>query len=116
MKIIDETINEEQFQRQVIELAGLKGWLVAHFRPAKVDDGNGGYTYRTAVSADGKGFPDMVLAKKNHEVIFAEIKSESGKLSAEQTTWYVTLKQCPGVKAFVWKPRDWDEILKVLGE
>lgn len=43
---------EIQWQAQVIELAHILGWTVAHFRPALTKHG-----WRTPVQADGAGFP-----------------------------------------------------------
>lgn len=44
--------DERQWQAQVIELARILGWRVAHFRPALTKHG-----WRTPVQADGAGFP-----------------------------------------------------------
>ena len=97
---------EREFQKQVIELAQLKGWKVAHFRPARVIR-NGKETWRTPVEGDGAGFPDLVLAR-NGVVIFAELKTDAGTVSAEQQDW---LRETRG---FVWRPANWHEILRLL--
>lgn len=96
-------ISEADWQAQVIDLARIHGWIVAHFRPARTVDG-----WRTPVSADGKGFPDLVLARRPR-VIFAELKSETGKVTAEQMLW---LKELPN--ACVWRPSDLDLVAEVL--
>jgi hypothetical protein len=105
--IIKET--EAQFQTWVIDYAKLKGWKVAHFRPAKTDKG-----WRTAVEGDA-GFFDCVFAR-NGVTIIAELKSESGKLSPEQQEWYDAM-QGDGVATtmvFVWKPSDRPDIERIL--
>ncbi len=104
-------ITEEQFQQQVLDLAHVYGWSVAHFRPAMTKWG-----WRTAVSGDGKGFPDTVLAKVYHLIIFAEIKRKGGKLTPEQEVWAVILKATPGVRYFIWWPEDFDAIQAILSE
>src|SRR3990172_1370890 len=77
--------SEEDFTTWVIAYARLKGWRVAHFRPSRtIKDGK--ETWRTAVSADGAGFPDFVFARRGQAVI-AELKSETGKVSAAQQEW-----------------------------
>lgn len=58
---------EAMFQIEIIELARILGWRVAHFRPAQTRHG-----WRTPVAADGKGFPDLVLVRER--VIYAELK------------------------------------------
>ncbi len=74
-------ITEAEFLRQVIELAQLRGFRVAHFRPARTAHG-----WRTAVAGDGKGFPDLVLVRDDR-LIFAELKAGRGKCTEEQDAW-----------------------------
>ena len=104
------TISEKDFTKQVIDLAHLHGWLVAHFRTAMTKRGN----YMTPVQADGKGFPDLVLVStKQSRVIFAELKAEKGKLSPAQSLWLNTLEFTP-MEVYVWRPSDFDEINRIL--
>lgn len=113
--------SEASFQTWVIEYAHLKGWLVAHFRPARIVK-DGKVSYRTAVSADGAGFPDLVLVR-NGVVIFAECKSETGKPSPAQELWLTTLMGDDylakwggrgSFKVFVWRPSDRERIMDIL--
>lgn len=99
-------ISEAEFQRQVIQLAQLCGWKVAHFRPARVMV-RGKETWRTPCEGDAAGFPDLVLASFG-EVHFRELKSEKGKVSREQDDWL------RAVGGKVWRPSDWPEIEKLL--
>jgi len=101
-------VSERAFQDQVVTLAHLFGWTVAHFRPARTARG-----WRTPVAADGAGFPDLVLVKEGR-LICAELKSQRGKLSAAQEMWLALLSTVPGVLAVVWKPADWDVIASEL--
>jgi hypothetical protein len=105
------TITESDFLKQVIDLAHIYGWKVAHFRPAMTARG-----WRTAVQADGAGFPDLVLVRDR--VIFAELKSDGGKLSVSQDTWLYRLveaaKNMMGLGVYVWRPSDFDGIVEVL--
>lgn len=96
---------EDEFQKQVIELAQKRGWHVAHFRPARVIR-KGKETWRTPVEGD-KGFPDLVLAR-DRIVIHAELKSDSGVVSPEQHAWLMALG---GV---VWRPKSWPTIEEIL--
>lgn len=93
-------MTEAELQQAVIECANVLGWQVAHFRPAQTSKG-----WRTPVSAQGKGFPDLVMVNEDGRTIFAELKSERGRLSPEQHRWIGLL----GVRgeAYVWKPADW---------
>lgn len=99
---------EKDFQAAVVELARLKGWLVHHTRTVKIQ--NGGWTSPGIVN----GFPDLVLVhEQKQKIIFAELKSEKGKVSADQTKWLNALDSCRAT-AVVWRPDDWDYISRVL--
>jgi hypothetical protein len=97
-------VTEAELQAAVIDLAHVYGWKVAHFRPAMTAKG-----YRTAVSGDGKGFPDLVLAAPIRpdalvaKVLFVELKSAGGQVTQAQSVWHYRLY--PNVH--VWRPADW---------
>ena len=99
-------VSEAELQQAVIDFAHLLGWRVAHFRPAQNSRGG----WRTPVSADGAGFPDLVLAR-NREVVIAELKSQVGRLRPEQTEWLAALAAIDPadrrLRTFVWRPSDW---------
>lgn len=96
---------EGEFQGQVIKLARLFGWRVAHFRPAKTSKG-----WRTPVSADGKGFPDLIVAKAP-KLIVAELKTDRGKTSDDQDAWLEAFGRTTKLRLVcVWRPRDWSDI------
>lgn len=100
---------EADFLSWVIDIAHLHGYLVAHFRPALTARG-----WRTPVQADGKGFPDLVLVNpEKGRLIFAELKSEKGKLSLEQKQWIDALDYTE-VEMYVWRPDKRDSIEQVF--
>ena len=101
-------LNEADFQKQVIDLARIRGWLVAHFRPARVIR-NGRETWATPVAGDGAGFPDLVLVRKGI-ALFRELKTDEGKLGISQKRWLEEI----GLMADVWRPRDWARIEREL--
>lgn len=103
-------MNESQFQKQVIQLAQLYGWRVAHFRPAWSKDGQ---RCMTAVQADGQGFPDLCMVKKAR-LLFAELKSDKGKLNPEQNEWITRLTNSMRCEVYIWRPEKWDEIQEIL--
>lgn len=111
-------ISEAKFQRQVIELAHWFGFTVAHFRPGRVTR-NGVEKYETAVGADGKGFPDLVLVNPGQQrIIFAELKTDKGRVTAPQSEWIHRLMACmaPGARheVYLWRPSHWAEIEAAL--
>ena len=97
---------EKDWQSQVIDLARLLGWRVAHFRPAQTSKG-----WRTAVAADGAGFPDLVLVRDR--TIFAELKREKGPLKADQVEWLRGLRAADA-ETYLLRPRHFDAIAHVL--
>ena len=103
--------SEKGFQRCVIELAHLLGYMVAHFRHGRITR-DGQEIYVVPVGADGKGFPDLVLVGRGR-VIFAELKSKKGRLSPEQKIWIETL-EANGAEVHVWRPADFETVKKVL--
>ena len=96
----DPVINERAFQRQVIALAKRHGWLVFH--PLTSQKRGAWSTFQLG----HKGFPDLVLAHPASGVIFAELKSQKGKVSADQEHWRAVLEEA-GAKYRLWRPRDW---------
>lgn len=99
--------SEAALQAQIIELARLLNFRVAHFRAARTEKG-----WRTPVAADGAGFPDLTLCKPGR-LIFVEVKSHRGRLSAAQREWIEALRAA-GQEVYVWRPDDFDEIERVL--
>lgn len=91
-------ISERAFQAQVADLAKWTGWMIYH-------------THFSTHSA--AGFPDLVLARAPR-LIFAELKTERGKLSPEQSGWLGDLTGVPGVETYCWRPKDVAEISRIL--
>lgn len=92
-------MTELQLQDAVAGMAQVLGWRVAHARPARTERG-----WRTPWQYDGKGFPDLTLVKRR--LVFAELKSDRGRLEPEQAGWLTALN-VPGVDVYVWTPADW---------
>ena len=101
--------SERDFQRQVIQLARLLNYRVAHFRTSMNARGK----YQTAVAGDGAGFPDLVLVKPGAGVVFAELKVGKNRMSLAQEEWLLCLRKS-GVKAYCWFPCDWHVLKRIL--
>ena len=111
--------SEKDFQATIIQLAQLCGWMIAHFRPAMTSKG-----WRTPVQGD-IGFPDLVLVSPpcksgprlgKRIVAFIEVKSDRGKLTAEQKKWLDALHDVDWAMAGVWKPGDTAEVEDFLAQ
>jgi hypothetical protein len=109
-------LSEAELSGLVVELARLGGWTFRY------------HTLRSKGSASG--FPDWVFVK-GPRLLFVELKSEAGKVSAKQLEWIKALEevetgigQCTcaaciasgaaSVEVRVWRPSDWDEIVETL--
>lgn len=108
-------MTEAELQANVIELARYTGWMVAHFRAARVGDPEtGDQRWVTPVAADGKGFPDLVLVDaRRGQILYRELKSPKGRLSPHQQKWLDALTLA-GADAGVWRPADWPLIEETL--
>jgi hypothetical protein len=100
-------VTEASFTDQVLELAKLLRWTSTHFRPARTSHG-----WRTPVSGDGAGFPDILLIRRDRLVV-AELKARRGRLTHEQLAW-LDLFRGTGAEAYVWRPADLDDIARIL--
>ena len=84
------------------------GWEVLHIRAGRTQFG-----WAVPVTGSlGEGWPDLILAKPPR-IIAAELKSGSGKATDHQLRVLDVLRRC-GIETFVWRPDDWDEIVKVI--
>ena len=97
-------MDERTFQRQVEATATLFGWYAYHV----VDS-------RRCTSA---GFPDLVLSHPATDTqpartIFAELKTETGRVSKHQHIWLTTLR-ASGMDVRVWRPSNEQEIEATL--
>ncbi len=91
-------MSEREFQAQIRALSTVLGWLDYHTWSAM---------HSTA------GFPDTVLVKPPR-VIFAELKTENGKITPHQQFWLDMLRLCPGIETYLWRPSDWNTIVEIL--
>ena len=92
-------MTERELQDWIVGVARLLGWRIAHFRPAWTEKG-----WRTAGSYDAQGWPDLCLVRER--IVFAEVKLERGRLSAEQDAWLDALRDA-GAEVYIWRTSDW---------
>lgn len=95
------SLTEKQWQEQVVALATSLGWR--HFHPFDMRRSDTGY-------------PDLTLVRERRgdaRLVFAELKRQSGKLTAHQAGWLDVLA-ATGNRVFVWRPTDFDDVHEVL--
>ena len=98
---------EAAFQAQVIMLARTMGWMVQHTRPAQV-----GGKWLTPVAGD-VGFPDLVLSHRTKGLVFAELKTDKGRLAPAQQEWRDCLHSA-GAEWYLWRPNDLMDVMARL--
>ena len=89
---------EDALKADVIRLAEMLGWRVYSIRrsdQAKVQ------------GATGKGYPDLTLVNGAGAVVFAELKSDTGRPTPEQEAWLAALRTCAAIDVCLWRPADW---------
>jgi len=89
--------SEKAFERQIKELAHVFHWKYYH-------------TWTSIHSP--RGFLDVVMTRRER-LIFAELKSDRGKLTAFQEQWVDALKKT-GAEVYVWRPGDFSHIVEIL--
>lgn len=89
-------MNEADLQKRITDLCDWLG-LVWH--------------HETDSRRSKAGFPDLVIVGRG--VVFAELKSASGRLSLEQQGWLSSLRRA-GAEVHMWRPEDWPAIEKRL--
>ena len=98
-------VTEREWRQTVLDAAKVHGWRVY-------------FTWNSIHSP--KGFPDLVLVRVranespiSGRVIYAELKTEKGKQTMEQSEWQVELEACQQ-EYYLWRPHHVDEVHQVL--
>jgi hypothetical protein len=86
-------VTERQWQAIVLELATLYGWTHFHVYDSRRSD---------------PGWPDLTLVR-TPELVFAELKTDRGRLTPAQVRWLQLLTDC-GQETHGWRPRDLDVV------
>lgn len=104
-------MTERQFTETVVGVAHLFGWLAFHPLHSIDRRRNGEERWRTAMAGD-PGYPDLTLARGGR-VIFAELKTDTGRASKAQKQWLEELG-AQGAECYLWRPRDLTDIKVIL--
>lgn len=101
-------MSEATFQQQVVELAHMLGWKHLHVRRS-IGKGS-----RWVTATNVTGWVDLTLwHERQQRVLFAELKTDVGKLSKEQVEVIESLSAA-GQEVFVWRPKDLEYVAAVL--
>lgn len=93
-------MTEAQFQQRILDYCALRRLRVFHSGDSRRDS--------------CAGFPDLVIVGRNG-VVFAELKTQVGRVRRDQADWLEDLAAAGGRTA-VWRPADWNDIVLVLDD
>ncbi len=89
--------SEEHFLQFVLDTMRQFGWVTYHTRSSR---------------RSTAGYPDISALRPPRQIA-AECKTDVGIVKIEQAMWLDLFRQC-GVEAFVWRPADKAEIVRIL--
>jgi len=93
-------MTEAAWTAKIRETAAYYGWITYHTHNSKFSE---------------RGWPDFVLGHpRRRRTIFAELKTETGRLSDPQRAWLTHLTAC-GFETALWRPSDMGTVVAVLG-
>lgn len=89
-------MTEREFQAMVTRDAKVLGWRCYHTHDSRRSE---------------PGWPDLALVRDR--LVLAELKTDTGRVSDDQQQW-LDLLAGAGVEVYLWRPRDYDDVLRVL--
>lgn len=98
-----ETCSELEWQTLIKSFAEYHGWTCYHTLNSQGSDA---------------GFPDLVMCRSGR-LYFAELKKDGGVSTKDQDKWGKLLSTIDGstqVRHYLWFPRHWDYVQKILSE
>lgn len=99
--VYEYSASEQELLVQVRQVAGLYGWMVYHTHDSRRSDA---------------GFPDLVLVRPPR-LIFAELKSEKGRIRNAQKRWLMRLGEVSELpEVYLWRPDDWPDVMATLSK
>jgi hypothetical protein len=91
-------MTEAELQSAIIDAAELGGWLIFHDNDSR---------------RNRPGFPDLVLVR-GPDILFVELKTDTGRVTAEQRVWLDGLSSIDNVSCGVIRPSDADGLIRRL--
>jgi hypothetical protein len=93
--------SERDFQNVLEREMRLQGWNVYSIMRSDL------------AKATLAGYPD-ITAWRDDRLIFAELKTDKGRLSTAQEEVLASLENLPSAEVYVWRPRDFDQIRPII--
>jgi hypothetical protein len=101
-----DQMSEQELEDCICDFLDTFGIWYHHDRPARTgrQDHRGRAVWRNHFRGP-KGIPDLLIVG-NDRVIWAELKTQKGRPTPDQTEWLERLKRA-GQEVYVWRPVDW---------
>jgi hypothetical protein len=113
-------VSENAFEDKLLAAAAAHGWRCHAERKATVSVDRFGKKRVITPIKGHAGYVDVTMAHASRGIVFAELKTDKGRLGEGQPEWITTLAHydVPGspVLVEVWRPADWDAIIVCLAE
>ena len=114
-KVMSQSITETAFSYNIEDALYKLGWRWMHPRPARVRR-HGRDIYETAYSGH-KGWLDYFAIRAPRILVF-ELKDDKANMTPEQEEWFAAWLACqkdnPFLEVYLWRPKQFCEILEVL--
>lgn len=91
-------MTEKELRQSIVRAAREFGWRVY-------------FTWSSMHSP--AGFPDLTMVR-NSRLIFAELKTDSGKVTPDQEAWMTALRTSGRCEVYLWRPTDLEDAYKLL--
>jgi hypothetical protein len=100
-----DQMTEKELEDCICDLLDTFGIWYHHDRPARTGrvDEKGKPVWRNHFRGP-KGIPDLLIV--GERVIWAELKTQKGRPTPDQTEWLERLRRA-GAEVYVWRPVDW---------
>lgn len=89
-RLVAAEMTEAVLQQRVNRLAAVLGFAVYHTHDSRRSQA---------------GYPDCTLLREGR-LVFAELKSQRGRVRPEQRVWLDELAKVPGAEVYLWRPVD----------
>lgn len=106
-------LTERAWQAQVVKLARMFGWRPWHDNATNAPRACPHCKKPLKLPRNDPGWPDLFMVRGDTLVI-AELKSDRNYPTPEQRAWLEALRNVRRIAVFVWKPKDVEDVTRVL--
>ncbi len=116
-QVVLDSMSERAWHQHVVGMARFWGWAIFHDNATNAPRKCPKCGEYIKQPRNVHGFPDLLLLKEikgRTRLVVAELKSETGVVSAAQEGWLALFRQIPGAEVHIWRPRDQELVIRTL--